>query len=398
MTPPPLGALFAHAGLAVAPDADDPAACRAARVVWSGLTEPGDGIAGALLQGCDPVTAYELILTSDAVRHAAEVAECRVDDMRKARARWMPRADVGLLADALAAARRAGARLLTPEDRVWPRRVDDLGVHAPLCLWARGDPTLLEAPAGAIALVGARAATAYGEHVAGELAAGVVADGGVIVSGAAYGVDAAAHRAALGAAGTTVAFLAGGCDRLYPGGNARLLERIIAAGVVVAESPCGTAPTRWRFLARNRLIAAASDATIVVEAGARSGALNTAHHAATLGRPVGAVPGPVTSATSIGTHRLLREEDATCVTSSDEVLELIGRVAAPVLELGETTGDRQRVRDAMSVRAFRDAATIAARSGMATADVEAHLGAMLLESAVESDPAGWRLTRSARRG
>ncbi|MFT4307117.1 MAG: DNA-processing protein DprA [Microbacterium sp.] len=398
MSPPPLGVLFAHAGLGLAPAADDPAARRAALVVWSALTEPGDGVAGALLAGCDPVTAYELIVASDGVRPAAELADCRVEDMRKARERWIPRAEAGLLAGALAAARRAGARLLTPEDRVWPRRVDDLGVHAPLCLWARGDATLLEASAGAIAVVGARAATAYGEQVAAELAAGVAAAGGVIVSGAAYGVDAAAHRAALGAEGTTVAFLAGGCDRLYPAGNARLLERIAARGVVVAESPCGTAPSRWRFLARNRIIAAASDATVVVEAGARSGALNTAHHAATLGRPLGAVPGPVTSATSIGAHRLLREADATCVTCPDEALELIGRLTAHAPPLEEWTGDRQRVRDAMSLRAFRDVAVIAARSGLAPAQVEAQLGGMLLESAVECDPTGWRLTGGSRRG
>ena len=150
------------------------------------------------------------------------------------------------------------------------------------------------------------------------------ASGAVIVSGGAYGIDGAAHRAALGVGGATVALLAGGVDRAYPQGHQQLLRTIAASGAVVSEVPCGTAPTKWRFLSRNRIIAALSDATVVIEAGWRSGSLNTAGHAAALGRPLGAVPGPVTSAASAGCHRLLREYDARCVTTAAEVRELWG--------------------------------------------------------------------------
>ena len=165
------------------------------------------------------------------------------------------------------------------------------GRRAPLALWIRGDARHFGRLDRSVALVGARAATGYGEHVAMESAAGLSDRGFVIVSGGAYGIDAAAHRAALASEGVTVAFLAGGVDRLYPAGNSELLRRIASEGVLVAELPPGSAPTRWRFLMRNRLIAAAASATVVVEAGRRSGSLNTAGHAAQMGRPLGAVPG-----------------------------------------------------------------------------------------------------------
>ncbi len=390
MTAPMLAALFERAQVSVPPDGSLPEARRAARVLWCCLTEPGDRIAGALLGAMDPISAYERVFTAGDVSGAAAVAEVEPREIAEGISRWRPRLAPDVIALALAGARRCGARLLTPDDPVWPARLDDLGPYAPLALWVRGDPRVLQADDGAVAFVGARAATPYGEHVAGELAAGAASAGVLVVSGAAYGIDGAAHRAALASGGATAAFLAGGCDRLYPAGHAALLERIAVAGAVVAESPCGTAPTRWRFLARNRLIAAASDATVVVEAGARSGALNTAHHAAAIGRALGAVPGPVTSAASVGTHRLLREDDARCVTSSEEVLELIGRAEPIRLELGEPTSDLSRVRDAMSRRAFRDVATIAARSGLPVAAVEAILGTLLLDAAVEYSAEGWR--------
>ena len=200
--------------------------------------------------------------------------------------------------------------------------VDELGVHAPIGLWVRGRPDALAWSVPTIALVGARAATGYGEHVAMEASAGLVDRGFAIVSGGAYGIDGMAHRAALASDGTTIAFLAGGIDRFYPLGHESLLTRIAQTGAVVSELPCGAAPTKWRFLQRNRLIAAASQATVVLEAGIRSGSLNTAGHAAALGRPLGAVPGPVTSPASAGCHRLLREFDAMCVVDADQMAEL----------------------------------------------------------------------------
>jgi DNA processing protein len=171
-------------------------------------------------------------------------------------------------------------------------------------------------------VVGARAATGYGEHVAMEVAAGLAGRDVVVVSGGAYGIDGMAHRATLASNGSTVAVLAGGIDRLYPSGHEALLTRVSQQGAIVSEVPPGTPPTRWRFLQRNRLIAALSRATIVVEAGYRSGALNTARHSDDLSREVGAVPGPITSAASAGCHRLLRDGMAQCVTSTSEIMHL----------------------------------------------------------------------------
>jgi DNA processing protein len=234
-----------------------------------------------------------------------------------------------------------------------------------------------------------------------EISAELVAHGITIVSGAAYGIDGAAHRAALSAGGRPVALLAGGADRPYPAGHAELIGRIAGSGAVVSEVPCGSPPTKWRFLQRNRLIAALAGATVVVEAGARSGSLNTASHAAALGRPLGAVPGPVTSAASVGCHRILREYDARCVTSADDVLELLGATTPTLFDLprpsaGDRTDDVTRVRDAMSFRAWRDSADIARRSGLSGADVAALLGLMALDGEVVRGEGGWRRARSGQ--
>lgn len=266
-----------------------------ARAVWSTLVEPGDGVAGALVAALGAPRALEVAVSAGdrAIADAARAADLSLDALRAGRGRWMPR--VGAASAALALSRRTGLHLLTPEDARWPRRAADLGPHAPLCLWARGDLALVGSTAPAVALVGARAASSYGEQVASDLAAESAMAGVTVVSGAAYGIDGAAHSATLTAGGRTVAVMAGGLERTYPVGHVDLVERIARTGLVIAEMPCGTVPTKHRFLQRNRLIAALSDATVVVEAGWRSGAINTAGHAQQLGRPLGVVPGPITS-------------------------------------------------------------------------------------------------------
>jgi DNA processing protein len=228
-----------------------------------------------------------------------------------------------------------------------------------------------------------------------EASAGLVDRGYAIVSGAAYGIDGMAHRAALASQGNTVAVLAGGVDRFYPSGHDALLSRITESGAVISELPCGQAPTKWRFLQRNRIIAAVSRATVVVEAGWRSGALNTAGHAGSLGRPVGAVPGPVTSAASVGCHRLIREYSAVCVTTPDEMAELAPlEGATPLFNAGLAGGDARvddatRLLDAMSLRAPRDAADLAARSGLSFAATRALLGTLELDGGVVERGSGW---------
>ena len=382
---------------AAADDADALREC-VARVAWHVIAEPGDGVAGALIGALGPVAPLTALLAGrDARSITAEVAAAvgAVEDspgerIAAAIERWRPRLLSRDVIHAIELAARVQAALVLPSDATWPTRMDDLGEHAPFLLWWRGP---LEPSVGterAIAIVGSRAATGYGRDVAAELSGGLVERGVAIVSGAAYGIDAMAHRAALAGEGDTVAYLAGGVDRFYPSGNDDLLATIVGRGAVVSEVPCGTAPTSWRFLSRNRLIAAGSAATIVVEAGRRSGSNNTAAHAGELGRPVGAVPGPVTSPASAGCHRLMREFDAVCITSAADAAELID---GPAEDEPGRSGPRDesevRVLDALSTRSGRDVLDLARRSGLATADVLGALGTLELEGAVRQGVSGW---------
>lgn len=376
-----------------------------ARATWSVLAEPGDGVAGALIGEAGAAEALRMAFDGPVHRDAASRPTFPQAEraLREARARWRLRASPAAVLQALRGAAHVGASLLLPGDASWPTALDDLGVNTPLALWVRGEAGLL-ATKRHLSLVGARASSSYGDLIAAEIGGDLADSGTVIVSGGAYGIDGAAHRAALGVGGPTVAFLAGGVDRAYPAGHASLLRRIAEQGAVVSEVPCGGAPTKWRFLARNRLIAAVGDATVVVEAGWRSGSLNTAGHASTLGRPLGAVPGPVTSATSAGCHRLLREYDAVCVTSSADVRELCGGQAglgvpagSGVTPSGEVT-DPQRVRllDAMSTRTGLASVELARRSGLDPGTVASLLGLLDLEGVVERAGDGWRRVSAAR--
>lgn len=279
----------------------------------------------------------------------------------------------------LAEAQRCGARLLVPESASWPvwqfAAFEVCGVPTlapPLALWVRGAGELAGLAEFAVSIVGARAATGYGLHVAGELGAGLAEQGCTVVSGAALGIDGAAHRGAIAAGGPTVAVLACGIDRSYPAAHEALLVRIAADGLVVSEYPPGSVPGRHRFLVRNRLIAALGAATVVVESGLRSGAHRTASDALALGRPLMAVPGPVTSGTSAGCHRLIRE-GAELVTRTEEVLEL----AAPIGEhlLGEQSPVASRrtdglapvsvlLHDALPARGARAVSWLAAEAGV----------------------------------
>lgn len=365
---------------------------------WSCLAEPGDGVAGRLVGALGAEAALIEVIRGGRDGIARDAASLTAAQWSDARERWLPRLAADDVRLALEIARRAGLSAITPEEPGWPASLADLGEHAPLMLWVRGDAGALTRSVRSVAIVGARAATGYGEHVATELSAELVGRGVSIVSGAAYGIDGAAHRAALTAGGTTIALLAGGAERAYPTGHERLIAQIAASGAVLSESPCGTRPTRWRFLQRNRLIAGLADAVVVVEAGWRSGSLNTAGHAAALARPLGAVPGPVTSAASAGCHRLLREYDARCITSADDVLELLGATQTlfdvPAAHGDDRTDDTTRVRDAMSFRSWREAADIARRSGLAPADVSAILGLLALSGEAVQGQEGWRRARS----
>jgi DNA processing protein len=380
-----------------------------ARAMWSGVVEPGDRVAHALVEALGAPVALRAVLAPwalsrivHALREAGEHGLTEAE-LNQGFERWMPRLTTGAALAALRQAARVGARLLVPGDPLWPSGVDDLGDHAPIALWVRGTDAALAGLSRSIALVGARAATGYGEQVTMEASAGLVDRGYTVVSGAAYGIDGMAHRAALASHGRTVAVLAGGVDRFYPSGHDALLSRIVESGAVISELPCGQAPTKWRFLQRNRIIAAASGATVVVEAGWRSGALNTAGHASQLGRPVGAVPGPVTSASSVGCHRIIRDCTAVCVTTPDEMAELAPLDDLPASQDAEgadaagRADDTTRLLDAMSLRAPRDVSDIAARSGLSLATTRALLGGLELDGGVAESERGWvRKTRDGR--
>lgn len=353
-----------------------------ARLAWNVIAEPGDAVANRLVTSLGPVDALHI-----AERGSEAVASERSQELREAIERWEPRANARTISPSLRNAARTDASLLLPGDPAWPSGVDDLGDHAPIMLWARGQIDAQPLRGTTVALVGARSATPYGSAVASELGAELSERGLTVVSGGAYGIDAAAHRAAIRTGGVTVAYLAGGIDRVYPEGNRQLFNEMLENGAILSEVSCGTAPTRWRFLARNRLIAAAS-ATVVVEAGWRSGSLNTAGHAASLGRPLGAVPGPITSSTSAGCHRLLRDYDAACITGTADVLGLLGHNDGALFS-APSDPRATRVLDAMSARTARTVIDIAARSGLSERDARGLLALLELEGRVASREPGW---------
>lgn len=361
-----------------------------ARAAWSFLVEPGDRIAGALVRQWGAVDALDHVIRQSSAR-ALESDEVSQSEANDALARWSPRLDSTALFRALHSAASIHARLAVPGDDHWPSGLDDLADHGPHALWCRGEMTALPSRDSAVSIVGARASTGYGEHIAMDFAAGFTSRGMTVVSGGAYGIDGMAHRATLACGGTTVAVLAGGVDQLYPSGHEELLRRIMGSGVVVSEVSPGSAPTRWRFLQRNRLIAAMSGVTVVVEAGYRSGSLNTATHARDLDRPVAVVPGPVTSGASAGCHRLLRTNPATTlVTSVAEVLELLGTSTEVFAPSPSDSPDTIRVLDALSISAARSTDAVAASSGMAVTEVRGILGNLALEGRAIDTDGRWR--------
>jgi DNA processing protein len=315
---------------------------------------------------------------------------------------------------------RVGARMLCPGDAEWPTALAALcGLEStrlaasgpdacpgePLALWVRGRGDLAKLVASAVSVVGSRAASDYGMHAAGEIGFGLAERGWTVVSGAAFGIDAAAHRGALAACGATVAVLACGVDVPYPRANTRLLEQIVEAGAVISESPPGSPPYRRRFLTRNRLVAGLSRGTVLVEAGHRSGALNTARYARDIGRAVMAVPGPVTSAMSAGCHRLLRDyrEHTALVTSAADICEEIGSVgelaSLPAMPAGPRDGLPElvnRLLDAMPARSAVGAAVLARQLGQPPQAVLAMLGPLAVEGLVEATAEGYRLTALGR--
>lgn len=372
---------------------------RLARLALNRLCEPGDLRVAALVAELGAPRLLDALLADrDVAGMLDDVAgRLEVSDPE----RDLERAD------------RRGFRWVVPGDPEWPTSLDDLDAaeplqrlgRTPLGVWVRG-PVRLHDLAHPVAFVGSRSATTYGTDVATELAAGLAHAGCVVVSGAAIGIDEAAHRGALAGDGPTVAVLACGVDRAYPAKHERLLNHLAAHGAIVSEAAPGCAPTRVRFLARNRLIAGLARGTVVVEAAARSGALNSANWTNRLLRPVMGVPGPVTSATSEGVHELIRTGAATLVTRAAEVLELVGVAGEHLVEERrgpERVRDRLNPKEARVVEAVpvaRPAPTdsIARTAGLGVLEVTGVLTTLARRGLVEQLPVGWRLADGAAEG
>jgi DNA processing protein len=351
---------------------------------------------------CPMLTAF-----ADAVGPVAAAAAIRAHREPPELSQYVSsRRELDCAAADLAILDRRGGRLITAADEEWPHLAfgsfagaQKVGAHPPMVLWAIGGAHLDEIGERSAAIVGTRAASAYGEHVASDLAAGLVDRDVAVVSGGAYGIDGAAHRAALAADGCTVAVLAGGIDVLYPAGHSALLHRIARDGLLLTEYPPGVRPARHRFLTRNRLVAAISRTTVVVEAGLRSGAANTAAWADSLGRVVCAVPGPVTSAASAGCHQLLRGT-ATLVTRAADVVEIAGNCGEladepqrPTSALDGLNAEQRVVYDALPARGLRTVELIAAECGLPVVTALGSLAMLELDGLVEKCDGRWRLSK-----
>lgn len=300
---------------------------RTARMVLSMIVEPDDAVTGRLLGELGALELLRLAERDDVVPGLSNV------DAQVWRSQF-ERSDARTLEQNVVEAERAGIGALIPGDKEWPSALDDLGDRRPYVLWTRGTTSFLARPlSDFVTITGARASTSYGDHVAGQLASDLANAERFVVAGGAYGIEGAAHRAALASGGDTIAVMANGVDRMYPMGHRELLERVADLGLMVSEVPPDAVPTRHRFLARARLMAALSATTVVVEAGVRSGSMTVARRAHELGRAVGAVPGPVTSATSNGPHELLELGIARIVTHSEQIIGV--RLAEDPKPIGE---------------------------------------------------------------
>jgi len=394
-----------------------------ARAALTYLAEPADPALGALLAICEPaevLAAIKADMLPGTGPGCGDTPASRAA-LERALGRWRVRLPGLPDARGIAGACREDIRLIGPGDAEWPGALDQLGPARPYALWLRGNADLRFACSRSVSMVGSRAATGYGGHVAGEIAADLGERGWAIVSGGAYGIDAAAHRGALAAEAVTIAVLACGVDYPYPAGHADLFAAIAAHGLVISEWPPGRHPGRIRFLVRNRVIAALGCGTVIVEAGERSGALNTARHAANLGKPLMAVPGPVTSAQSAGCHRIIREWGASCVTRAADIIELLSPLSVPdALAPGggpepaylpgtdpgsdpdspsrdDLDADSARVLDALPARGGAGTSTIAVDAGVDLDTVLRCLGRLAGYGFIERCDRGWRLRRPSRR-
>jgi DNA processing protein len=287
------------------------------------VTEPGDRMAGALasalgragllellINGFEPHRVLEAVRQAGAAEHLAEIFGDLPATITDSMQRWLPRFSKQSVATVLKSSKQLGLSLLLKGDKYWPTGLDDLQEGAPAIIFAQGNYKILGRLAVGVSIVGSRSCTDYGVKVTSKLVAELAFQKRPTVSGGAIGIDSHVHTQSLRNSLPTAAVMAGGLDRKYPSSNSKLFQEIARNGVLIAELSPGVAPTRWRFLQRNRLIAALTPTTVVIEAGIRSGSTRTANNAIELNRELFAVPGPLTSAASAGTNALIAEGKA----------------------------------------------------------------------------------------
>lgn len=365
-----------------------------AAATWSLLCEPGDSVAGLLKRtlGVEeslfeirraksakdllPLIPEDIFRAPQFISTLADSLEC-----------WQRRLNIVNVDRAIESHLSLNGFLLSSDSPLWPRGLFDLGDSAPSVLWVLGQKSVFEDQA-TISIVGSRISSNYGLEVTKDLVHSAVRSGYVTISGGALGIDACAHKSALMAGGKTIAVMAGGLDRLYPQRNLDLFEEIKLTGAVISEMPPGAAPARWRFLQRNRLIAAIGRATVVVEAGFKSGSINTAGHANELDRPVGAVPGPINSSRSAGCHRLIKERRAELISTPADLDELLGIRNQSIASNNGLSGNQTRVLDSFGY--FEQGAErVAVTSGMTLGEVGFALESLARLGLVLRTSSGW---------
>ena len=362
-------------------------------ITWSLITEPGDSLAGylrahfglsaALELVSSGITAIDLLAKLPADSFRAESYLSTIEDGLECWRRRLVDANPNKAADEI---QLLGGKFLTRDDTHWPERLEDLGNSAPVGLWVIGD---LGGNQERLSVVGSRVASDYGIAITKDLVHFAVSQDWLIVSGGALGIDAQASRSAIDACGKTWVVMAGGLDRLYPKHNLELFAEVKSHGALISEMPPGVSPSRWRFLQRNRLIAALGKSTLVIEAGFRSGTINTAGHANELDRPVGAIPGRVDSVRSAGCHRLIREGRAELIATPSHLLELMGFDSDNGLPQNLQNSYETRVLDALGETVL-PVEMVAKVSGMTMADTGSTLIRLSRANLVHRISEGWQ--------
>jgi DNA processing protein len=381
----------------------DPAFELLAAVTFSSITEPGDQMMGLLIERFGRVKLLALLVAGFEVnkimhllRDDKDELESKVGDLQStlsdSRERWLPRLNQNSTFKILNFCQQAGIKVVVPEDTLWPKGLDDLGNNSPRIIYVLGNSSILDKTRQSVSVVGSRSATAYGLKITENFVAALSEIGWGTVSGGALGIDTSAHLSSLRNYSSTIAVMAGGLDRFYPKQNLEFFEQLQKTNAIISELPPGVSPTRWRFLQRNRLIAALTPATLVVEAALRSGAIKTANDALLLDRELFAVPGAIDSLTSQGTNELITSGKAQLISSPRD---LIQRITGQVVEDNQRSNNYLTANQTRALDALREGSQtmkdLKVNSGLTGHEAEVALTTLENRNLVTRSSLGWVL-------